>query len=134
MCNVRRYDKNGCCNPEVEMNGWDLTLKMMTRMTTMDLKTSDTFAKKRVRMELPFHIEAPKMERSPSSSSSQKKRSKRKYNAASKNDVLENWFIVDIRRLARERQLDARTTFHQEQPQFSRAEVQRHSRGSRWGK
>ena len=39
---------------------------------------------------------------------------------------------MDIRRLARECRLDARTTFHQEQSQFSRAEVQRHSRGSRW--
>ena len=58
MCNVGNYD-NGCCNPEAEMNGWDLTLKMMKRMTTMDLKTSDTFAKKEW-MELPFQIEAQK--------------------------------------------------------------------------
>ena len=39
---------------------------------------------------------------------------------------------MDIRRLARERQLEDGTTFHQEQPQLSRGEVQRHSRGSRW--
>ena len=82
-------------------------------------------------MELPFQIEAQNGALSFVDLFTEKKRSKRRKRCI-KNDVLENWFIVDIRRLAREHRLEDGTTFHQEQPQFSRVEVQRHSRGSRW--
>ena len=37
-------------------------------------------------------------------------------------------FIVDIKRLARERLMEAGTTFHREQSEFTGAVVQRHSK------
>ena len=59
-------------------------------------------------MELPFQIEAQNGALSFVDLLTEKE-IQEKGNTASKNDVLENWFIVDIRRLARERWLDART-------------------------
>ena len=53
------------------------------------------------------------MERSLSLTSSQKKEIQEEGNVASKIDVLENLFIVDIRRLARERQLEDGTKAEQ---------------------
>ena len=82
-------------------------------------------------MGLPFEIEAHNGALSFVDFSAEKE-IQEEDNAASKNDVLEKKFFMDIRRLARERRLEDGTTFHQEPSKFSRAVVQGHSKGSRW--
>ena len=68
-------------------------------------------------MELPFEIKAQSGRRSPSSTSSQKKSSKRKITLLIKA-MFSKKFVVDIMRLTRERWLEVGTTVHRVQSKF----------------